>query len=165
MDKALAHVYGVPVYAWSSPLRTFLTSDLLASAHNRTSQFPYASPSQGRWDPDSLRPAPSLGGQASAWECSPGRSLCLTKSSACGRLWQFAWPCRGGDRILQAPLGAAGPRDRGAFVTPWTAACQASLYFTTFQNLFRFITNQPSHPLLPPSPPAFTLSQHQGLFQ
>ena len=24
---------------------------------------------------------------------------------------------------------------------------------------------QPSHPLLSPSPPAFTLSQHQGLFQ
>ena len=23
-----------------------------------------------------------LGGQATAWECSPGRSLCLTKSSA-----------------------------------------------------------------------------------
>ena len=35
------------------------------------------------------RPALSLGGQATAWECSPGRSLCLTKSSACGRLWQF----------------------------------------------------------------------------
>ena len=33
-----------------------------------------------------------LGGQASAWEGSPGRSLCLTKSSACGRLWQFAHP-------------------------------------------------------------------------
>ena len=27
---------------------------------------------QGRWDPDSLRPALSLGGQASAWEGSPG---------------------------------------------------------------------------------------------
>ena len=24
---------------------------------------------------------------------------------------------------------------------------------------------QPSHPLLPPSPPALNLSQHQGLFQ
>ena len=24
---------------------------------------------------------------------------------------------------------------------------------------------QPSHPLLPPSPPAFSLSQYQGLFQ
>ena len=34
----------------------------------------------------------SLGGQATAGEHSPGRSLCLTKSSACGRLWQFAHP-------------------------------------------------------------------------
>ena len=50
-----------------------------------------ASPSQGRWDPDSLRQELSLGGKATAWECSPGRSLCLTKSSACGRLWQFAF--------------------------------------------------------------------------
>ena len=39
-----------------------------------------------------LRPALSLGGQATAWEGSPRRSLCLTKSSACGRLWQFAHP-------------------------------------------------------------------------
>ena len=45
-----------------------------------------ASPSQGRWDPDSLRPALSLGGQATAGERSPGRSLCLTKSSACAIL-------------------------------------------------------------------------------
>ena len=52
----------------------------------------HGSPSQGPWDPESLPPALSLGGQATAWECSPGRSLCLTKSSACGRLWQFAQP-------------------------------------------------------------------------
>ena len=26
-------------------------------------------------------------------------------------------------------------------------------------------TTEPSHPLLSPSPPAFNLSQHQGLFQ
>ena len=42
-----------------------------------------ASPRQGRWDPASLHPALRLGGQATAWDCSPGRSLCLTKSSAC----------------------------------------------------------------------------------
>ena len=41
----------------------------------------------------SLRPALSLGGQATAWEGSPGRSFCLTMSSACGRLWQFALKC------------------------------------------------------------------------
>ena len=37
------------------------------------------------WDPDPLRPALSLGGQATAWEGSPGRSVCLTKSSACAK--------------------------------------------------------------------------------
>ena len=36
------------------------------------------------------------------------------------------------------------------FVTPWTAALQASLSI------------QPSHPLSPSSPSAFNLSQHQG---
>ena len=34
---------------------------------------------RGRWDPDPLRPALSLCGQATAWECSPGRSLCLNE--------------------------------------------------------------------------------------
>ena len=54
-------------------------------------------------------PALSLGGQATAWEGSPGRSLCLTKSSACGRLWQFVCSC------VQL------------FATPWTVAHQAPL--------------------------------------
>ena len=43
-----------------------------------------ASPSQGRWDPDSLRPALSLGGQASAWEGSPG---CLENPRDGGAWW------------------------------------------------------------------------------
>ena len=67
-----------------------------------------SSPSQGRWDPDSLRPALSLGGQASAWEGSPGRSLCLTKCSACGRLWQFAHP-----RPLSLLQRGLAPRSKG----------------------------------------------------
>ena len=37
-----------------------------------------ASPSQGRWDPDSLRPALRLGGQATAWEGSPGSASTAT---------------------------------------------------------------------------------------
>ena len=57
------------------------------------------------------------------------------------------------------------------FVTPWTAAHQASLSFTNFQNLLKFMSIEsvmPSnhlilcHPLLLPD---FSLSQHQGLFQ
>ena len=57
------------------------------------------------------------------------------------------------------------------FVTPQIAACQASLSFTVFQSFAQTHAHcigdaiQPSHPLLPPSPPAFNLSQHQGLFQ
>ena len=39
-----------------------------------------ASPSQGRWDPNSLRPALSLGGQATAGECKT--QSCLFSSPA-----------------------------------------------------------------------------------
>ena len=55
------------------------------------------------------------------------------------------------------------------FANPWAAAHQASLSF-----IFSGICSNscplswwchPSHPLLPPSPPALNLSQHQGLFQ
>ena len=56
------------------------------------------------------------------------------------------------------------------FVTPWTSARQASLSFTISQEFTQshvhWISDaiQPSHPLLIPSPPALSLSQHQGLF-
>ena len=56
------------------------------------------------------------------------------------------------------------------FVTPWTAACQASLSITNprkhAQTHVLHIGDviQPSHPLLSPSPAAFNHSQHQGLF-
>ena len=56
------------------------------------------------------------------------------------------------------------------FATPWTAACQASLSITNSQFTQTHVhwvgdAIQPSHPLSPPSPPTFSLSQHQGLFQ
>ena len=57
------------------------------------------------------------------------------------------------------------------FATPWTLACQASLSITNSQSLLRLNVHcigdaiQPSHPLSSPSPPAFNLSQHQGLFK
>ena len=44
------------------------------------------------------------------------------------------------------------------FVTPWTAACQASLSITNSLNLLKLMS-------ILPSPPASNLSQHQGLFQ
>ena len=54
------------------------------------------------------------------------------------------------------------------FVTPWNAACQASLSITNSQSLLKLMiidAIQPSHPLSSLYPPAFNLSQHQGLFQ
>ena len=56
------------------------------------------------------------------------------------------------------------------FATPWTAARQASLYhqlpeFTQTHAHWVGDAIQPSHPLSSPSPPALTLSQHQGLFK
>ena len=54
------------------------------------------------------------------------------------------------------------------FATPWTAACQASLSITNSQSLLKLMSIgdaiQPSHPLSSPSPPVFSISQHQGLF-
>jgi len=56
------------------------------------------------------------------------------------------------------------------FATPWTAACQASLSITNSWSLFKhmsikLVIDEPSHTLSHPSPPAFNLSQHQGLFK
>ena len=57
------------------------------------------------------------------------------------------------------------------FMTPWTSARQASLS-TIPQSLLKFISTESvmlsNHLILccpPTSPPAFNLSQHQGLFQ
>ena len=57
------------------------------------------------------------------------------------------------------------------FVTPWTAACQASLSITNSWSLLKLMSIElmmpPSHLILlsPPSPPTFNLSQHQALFK
>ena len=49
------------------------------------------------------------------------------------------------------------------FAAQWVVVLQASLSFTISQSLLKLI--QPSWPLSSPSPPAFNLSQHPGLFQ
>ena len=52
------------------------------------------------------------------------------------------------------------------FATPWTAALQASLSFTIFQSLLKFVSiesvmlSNRCPPLPPSSPFAFNLSQH-----
>ena len=56
------------------------------------------------------------------------------------------------------------------FATPWTVAHQASLSIHQLPELAQTHVHrvsdaiQPSHPLSSPSPPAFSLSQHQSLF-
>ena len=55
-------------------------------------------------------------------------------------------------------------------VTPWTVACQAPLSFIISWSLLKFMPIEwvmPSNHLIlcRPSPPVFSLSQHQGLFQ
>ena len=54
--------------------------------------------------------------------------------------------------------------------TPWTAVRQASLSITNLQSLLKLMSIEsvmPSNHLIlsSPPPPAFNLSQHQGLFQ
>ena len=55
------------------------------------------------------------------------------------------------------------------FAAPWIVARQASLSITNSlsQTHVHRVSDaiQPSYPLLSPSPPAFNLPQHQGLFQ
>ena len=54
------------------------------------------------------------------------------------------------------------------FVTPWTAASQASLSFTISRSLLKLMSIEsvmPSNHLVlchPPSPPAFSFCQHKG---
>ena len=56
------------------------------------------------------------------------------------------------------------------FATPWTTALQASLSITNSQSLLKLMSIKsvmPFNPLIlchPLSPPAFSLSQHQGFF-
>ena len=52
------------------------------------------------------------------------------------------------------------------FVTPWNAACQASLSITNSRSLLKHVhclsdAIQPSHTLSSPSSPAFNLAQHR----
>ena len=79
-----------------------------------------------------------------------------------------SWPMKKAEcqRINASELGSW----RRLLRAPWTAACQASLscsFLELAQTHVHRVSDaiQPSHPLLSPSPPAFNLSQCQGLFQ
>ena len=85
--------------------------------------------------------------------------------------WGGAWFCDDSDTLLLlCSFIVAVQLFSGIclFVTPWTAAHQASLSSIISQSLLKLVpivgdATQPSHPRFPPSPPALSLSQHQGL--
>ena len=86
-------------------------------------------------------------------------------------LWSVYFPHVMAEQQSDLQLGWLLSRVRLS-VTPWTAALQASLSITNPRSLLRLAQTQsrvsdaiqPSHALSSP-PPAFSLSQHQGLFQ
>ena len=78
------------------------------------------------------------------------------------RIWRYDWITFSSVQSLSCVR---------LFVTPWSAACQASSSITNCQSLPKpmsidsLMPSQPSHPLASPSPPALNLSQHQGLLK
>ena len=91
-------------------------------------------------------------------------------------LWPRTWPilvnnpCQFEKYVYSAAVFVRSLSRVQLFATPWTAACQASLSIThsgvcSNSHPLSQWCHQPSHPLLSPSPPAFSLSQHQVLFQ
>ena len=90
--------------------------------------------------------------------------------SECGLVWGHSLNLLMCSWILYHPLSVQSLSHVQLFAAPWTAACQASLSFTISefpQTHVHWVGDaiQPSHPQSSPSPPAFNLSLHQGLFQ
>ena len=72
--------------------------------------------------------------------------------------------------LQRSPHSVQPPSRVGMFATPWTAARQVSLSIANSGSVLKLLSIQSvmpfgSRPLSSPSPPAFNLSQHQGLFQ
>ena len=100
------------------------------------------------------------------WMEEPGR-LQSTWSRSWTRLSNFTRDTKTYTTVISVPFSRVG-----LFVTPWTAGHQASI--TNSQSLLKLMSIKsvmPSnhlilcHPLSSPSPPAFNLAQHRGLFQ
>ena len=83
-----------------------------------------------------------------------------------GKLWEMMTDGRPGMLQYSSVQSLSCVR---LFATPWTVACQTSLSITNSQSFFIFMSIEwvmlSNHlPLPSPSPFAFNLSQHQGLF-
>ena len=140
LRKDVTQLQGV----WSSDsLQLSSPSEFASGAKNYLCQCPWSSlypaTNEGYKDPDGSIPMQdSTGGKYSL----PGGLFCFVESF--GHDWLF--------------------------VTPWTAARQASLSFTVSRSLLKLMPIESVMPsshliLSSPSPPALSLSQHQGLFQ
>ena len=91
--------------------------------------------------------------------------LALTWPWKCTCCTDETWRCPDVIVVVQSPSCVL------LFATPWTAAHQASLSITSSPSLLKlnvhWVTEniQTSNSLSSPFPPAFNLSQHQGLFK
>ena len=107
---------------------------------------------------------PSAGRVASSWDC-----MCCVSSSVSA--FHSPWPVLGPAEPAATVVVVHSLSRVQLFVTPWTAARQASLSFTVSRSLLKFMSIEsvmPSNHLAlcyPPSPLALNLSQHQGLLQ
>ena len=85
------------------------------------------------------------------------------------RKWRVSWGL--GARLIVVQSVSSVTQSCLTLLTPWTAACQASLSIANSQSLLKLMSIESvmpsSHLILcqSSSPPAFNLSQHQGLFQ
>ena len=123
--------------------------------------------------------------RASEGDRTPGELFQILKDDAvkvlhliCQQIWKIQqWP-QDWKRSVFIPIPKKDNASSVHFshsvisnsVTPWTAACQASLSITTPRAYsdscsLSLWCHPKSHPLSSPSPPAFNLSQHQGLFK
>ena len=145
---------------------------LKVSAQNASFYSPghHANPSHKRGNESQDKPGMGPGNNSKN-QLEPRQSVFLLVENWGDRV--FGTPNNFGtaNMIYDFQLSSVQPLSRVQLLaTPWTAAHQASLSITYSQSLLKLIhwvsdAIQPSHPLSSPSPPAFNLSQHQGLFQ
>ena len=73
------------------------------------------------------------------------------------------------EQILKQSVAVQSLSHVPLFVTPWTAACQTSLFFTISRSLFKLMSIESmmssNHLILcRPSPLVLNFSKHHGLF-
>ena len=95
---------------------------------------------------------------------SPAEYICLRQHHVCLNLYCTSWVQHSVQfsSVAQLCLTLCNPMDCS---TPGLPVYHQLLEFTQTHVHWVHDAIQPSHPLLSPSPPAFSLSRHQGLFK